>query len=269
MNEGGIGGLRELSLFSGAGGGLLGTKLLGWTAIGYVENNEYCQKVLRQRIADGFLDAAPIFGDIRKFISEGYAASYQGMVDVLSAGFPCQPFSVSGKRKGEEDSRNMWPETIKSIREVKPKFCFLENVPGLIFHPYFKTILSNLYEAGYDIDWPEIIAAADVGASQIRERVWILAHSKCIDPSIPIRAEEKVNFPKAGWSRSAMGYDLPTWPPKRRDYAKWDEIRKIPDESYFPGMAHGMAHRMDRIKAIGNGQVPAVVKTAWRLMGPQ
>src|SRR3990167_11417581 len=98
--------MRELSLFSGAGGGLLGSKLLGWNCVGYVESNEYCQKVLRQRIADGFLDAAPIFGDIRKFISEGYAASYQGMVDVVTAGFPCQPFSISGKGFGKDDHRN-------------------------------------------------------------------------------------------------------------------------------------------------------------------
>jgi DNA (cytosine-5)-methyltransferase 1 len=69
--------LNELSLFSGAGGGLLGTKLLGWKTIGYVENNEYCQKVILQRIKDGILDSPPIFGDIRKFISEGYAESYQ------------------------------------------------------------------------------------------------------------------------------------------------------------------------------------------------
>ena len=92
--------MRELSLFSGAGGGLLGSKLLGWTCVGYVENNEYCQKVLKQRIADGILDAAPIFGDIRKFISEGYARSYQGMVDVVTGGFPCQDISIAGSGAG-------------------------------------------------------------------------------------------------------------------------------------------------------------------------
>ena len=81
--------MRELSLFTGAGGGLLGTKLLGWRPVGYVENSEYCQRVIAARIRDGFLEEAPIFGDIRAFIGEGYAESYQGMVDVLSAGFPC------------------------------------------------------------------------------------------------------------------------------------------------------------------------------------
>ena len=80
--------LRELSLFSGAGGGLLGGKLLGWRTIGYVEFNEYCQQVLQARIRDGFLDDAPIFGDIREFNEGGHAEAYAGYVDILSAGFP-------------------------------------------------------------------------------------------------------------------------------------------------------------------------------------
>lgn len=80
--------LKELSLFSGAGGGLLSSRLLGWRTIGYVEFDEYCQRVLQARIRDGMLDDAPIFGDIRKFIEEGHAEAYAGNVDVISAGFP-------------------------------------------------------------------------------------------------------------------------------------------------------------------------------------
>ena len=92
--------MNYLSLFSGACGGDLGCQhLLGWNCKGYVEYEEYCQKVIRQRQKDGLLDAAPIFGDIRKFISEGYAESYKGMVDVVSGGWPCQPHSVAGKRE--------------------------------------------------------------------------------------------------------------------------------------------------------------------------
>ncbi len=80
--------LRELSLFTGAGGGVLGTKLLGWQSVGYVEFNQYCQRVIMQRIADGLLDNAPIFSDIREFIKEGHAEAYAGNVDVISGGFP-------------------------------------------------------------------------------------------------------------------------------------------------------------------------------------
>src|SRR3990167_7197429 len=124
--------MRELSLFSGAGGGLLGSKVRGWTCVGYVENNEYCQKVLRQRIADGILDPAPIFGDIRKFVSEGWAERYRGKVDIVTAGFPCQPFSTAGSMLGQDDERNMWPETIQTICQIRPPLAFLENVPNLL-----------------------------------------------------------------------------------------------------------------------------------------
>jgi DNA (cytosine-5)-methyltransferase 1 len=80
--------LRELSLFTGAGGGVLGTSLLGWRHIGYVEYNPYCQRVLHARIQDGLIDDAPIFGDIRQFNKEGHAEAYAGHTDVISAGFP-------------------------------------------------------------------------------------------------------------------------------------------------------------------------------------
>lgn len=80
--------LKELSLFTGCGGGLLGSKLLGWHTIGYVEFNKYCQQVIQARIRDGILDDAPIFGDIRDFVKEGHAEAYAGNVDVISGGFP-------------------------------------------------------------------------------------------------------------------------------------------------------------------------------------
>ena len=172
--------LNELSLFSGAGGGLLATKhLFGWNTIGYVEFNEYCQAILAQRIEDGYLDPAPIFGDIRKFNSEGYAEAYKGMVDVITAGFPCQPFSVAGKQKGESDERNMWPETWNTIRIIRPKYVLLENVPGLLNHGYIWTIYGNLTEGGYDMRWA-IISAKDVGAPHLRKRWWCVAKSNSL-----------------------------------------------------------------------------------------
>lgn len=124
--------MRELSLFTGAGGGVLGSKLLGHQIVGYVEYEKYCQEIIKQRIADGILDAAPIFGDIRRFISEGYAEAYKDVVDVVTGGFPCQPFSVAGKQKGSTDERDMWPATFSCIQIIRPKYVFIENVPGLL-----------------------------------------------------------------------------------------------------------------------------------------
>lgn len=187
-------GMRYLSLFSGAGGGDLAMQhLLGFRCVGYVEYENYCQEVLKQRIADGLLDAAPIFGDIRAFNSEGYAEAYQGMVDLITGGFPCQPFSVAGKQRGHEDERNMWPATLECIRIVRPRYAFLENVPGLLGASgdpgewdmeeaptdnirYFGTILSGLSEARYDARWITL-GADDVGANHRRKRVWIVAYA--------------------------------------------------------------------------------------------
>jgi len=169
--------MNELSLFSGAGGGLLATKhLLGWTTIGYVEIDSYCQRILIQRIKKGYLDPAPIFGDIKQFISEGYAEAYQGLVDVITAGFPCQPFSVAGKQQGEDDPRNMWPQTAKTIFIVKPQFVLLENVPGI--RRYVPVVVRNLRRIGYKVRRPLIVSARDVGAPHLRKRLWIMAYAK-------------------------------------------------------------------------------------------
>lgn len=181
--------MRELSLFTGAGGGLQGTKLLGWSHIGYVEHDKHCQRVIAQRIKDGLLDHAPIFTDIRQFIESGSAKEYKGFADVVTAGFPCQSFSIAGRKKGEADERNMWPETIEVIRQVQPAYCLLENVPGLLttgsegvedetgrsLCGYFGTILRELSECGFDATWC-VLGADEVGAaSHKRKRLWIHA----------------------------------------------------------------------------------------------
>ena len=174
--------MRELSLFSGAGGGLLGTKLLGWRSVGYVEWDGYCQAVLEARICDGVLDFAPIFGDIRAFLRDGWADRYRGLVDVVTAGFPCQPFSVAGKRKACGDERNLWPETAEVLQRVQPAFALLENVPGLLSarsadgRHYFGTVLGDLAALGFHAEWG-VLGAADVGAPHLRKRLWILAHA--------------------------------------------------------------------------------------------
>lgn len=173
--------MNELSLFTGAGGGLLGTHLLGWNPIGYVEFNDYCQRVIRARIDDGILPNAPIFGDVRAFIDHGYAASYQGLVDCVTGGFPCQPFSVAGKRAGADDERNMWPATRDCVRIIRPRYCLFENVPGVLNSGYFGTIVNDLAESGYCVRW-RILSAAEMGAPHKRDRLWIVADSQSLQP---------------------------------------------------------------------------------------
>ena len=176
--------MNELSLFTGAGGGVWASKLLGHKVIGYVEWNEYCQKVIRARIDDGSFDQAPIFTDVREFVESGAAREYRGFADVVSGGFPCQPFSVAGSRKGADDERDMWPATLQVVADIRPSFCFFENVPGLLSANmgdesgglvyYFGKILRDLAEIGFDAQWT-VLGADDVGAQHRRKRLWIKA----------------------------------------------------------------------------------------------
>jgi len=265
--------MKELSLFSGAGGGVLGTQLLGWETIGYVEYNEYCQRVIRQRIEDGYLDEAPIFSDVNAFISEGYADAYKGMVGVVSAGFPCQPFSVAGKRGAEDDPRNCWPQTIDIIRRVRPRYCLLENVGGLLSrkHRYFETILKDLAESGYDARW-KVISAAEVGGPHKRDRLWIVAHSNG-SRKLQSEGSKQDEWRWAGYggeevsdtsSERLEGRELPIG--EEEAYAPTGSTCWWHTEPRVGRVANGMAHRMDRLKALGNGQVPAVVETAFRVL---
>lgn len=246
--------MRELSLFSGAGGGLLGSKLLGWTTVGYVEYEEYCQKVLRQRIADGILDAAPIFGDIRKFISEGYADAYQGMVDVVTGGFPCQPFSVAGKGLGEFDPRNMWPQTIEVIRRVRPAIAFLENVPGLLTDKYMGRIFGDLAEAGFDCKW-DVFMASDVGAIHRRSRLWILAYAQGFG------CKRSINGKDEGGSSRRQFAQIPV---KGNPFSDQGNFRNEVRASEFIRTSNGLANRVYRIRSVGNGQVPLCMAYAFQ-----
>lgn len=248
--------MRELSLFSGAGGGLLGSKLLGWKCYGYVEFNDYCQRVIRQRIDDGILDNAPIFGDIRTFISDGYARRYRGMVDVVTAGFPCQPFSTAGKQLGADDPRNMWPSTIECIRQIRPRYAFLENVPALLSSGYFGTILADLAESGYDCRW-RVLSSAELGASHRRDRVWIVAHSMQERWPRVLRGRAKRNKKSHHRKESKASSSLD---------AIFNTISQLEKRMGEPSVSRandGLAHRVDRLEAIGNGQDPRVFARAW------
>src|SRR5699024_7718099 len=112
--------MKELSLFTGMGGGIYGSMILGWQTVAYVEQDEYCQKVISQRIQDEWFDSGEIYGDIAEF-NRTDAAKYAGQIDIITGGFPCQPFSVGGKRKGTSDDRWLFDEIIKTIKTVQPR----------------------------------------------------------------------------------------------------------------------------------------------------
>jgi DNA (cytosine-5)-methyltransferase 1 len=289
--------LNELALFAGAGGGLLASILLGWRVVCAVEKDRYCRRVLLQRQKDGLLPLFPVWDDVQDFEGE----PWRGKVQVVTAGFPCQPFSSAGKRLGEKDERNMWPHTIRILREVGAEWALLENVPGLVTSGYFGTILSNLAEAGFDAEW-DVFSAADDGAPHFRERLWIVAHAQCAErgaktqegdepnvgdtPEIGRRqehTENKVQKRRASPDRANfMAHTLfkrqssKRWPsPPGCQQQKWEpprialterERKRLIGLGIEPGLGgspYGVAYRVDRLKAIGNGQVPSVAVRAW------
>ena len=285
--------MRELSLFSGGGGGIYGSKLLGWKTVGYVEYDDYCQRIIAQRIRDGVFDCAPIFGDIRTFAAL-HAAKYRGLVDVVTAGFPCQPFSTAGKQRGADDERNMWPQTLEVIRAVRPQYALLENVPGLLGkHRYFETILKDLSEAGYDARWV-CLSAAEVGAPHKRERLWILAHSndagsgasrhgshchgaatieKREDQSLcgACRCGEALADAESGrFQRVRLQGGRPeserSGIQSESSGVNGREGRWWASEPDVGRVVDGVASRRNRLKTLGNGQVPAVFAEAWRIL---
>jgi len=256
--------VNELALYPGLGAPLASI-LCGWRTVAYVEHDAYCVRVLLERIEEGHIPAAPIWDDARTFDGR----PWRDVVDIVTAGFPCQPFSVAGRRQGESDERNLWPDTLRIIREVGPRYVFLENVPGLLSSGYFGTIFGDLAESGFDAEWG-VLSAAAVGAPHLRKRLWILADSEGVQRERLLgSAADRV-----------LSENVPDPVCVRRHGRQDDEGAEAPcggrPEAWSSGcgwwssepgvgrLAHGVAHRVDRLRALGNGWVPAVAAGAWR-----
>ena len=239
--------MNELALFAGAGGGILGGKLLGWRTVCAVEIDTYARKVLLARQADGCLDPFPIWDDVTTFDGN----PWRGRVDVVSGGFPCQDISVAGKGAGIDGQRSgLWSEFARIIGEVQPAFVWVENSPMLLVRGIDR-VLWDLAALGYDARWG-VVGGNHAGAVQKRERVWIVARAAqvgllpCDVPSREL-CQRPFDSVVAGVRESLIrDADLPS------------DIR-----------AHyGVAGWVDRLACCGNGQVPGVVKLAWEtLMG--
>lgn len=274
--------MRHLSLFTGAGGSEWTAKLLGWDTLAAVESDPFCRQVLRARIDDGSFPPFEIFDDVRTLSGD----AWRGKIDIISAGFPCQPFSVAGKQQGADDDRNMWPETARIIREVRPRLVFLENSINLRCAStgyYLAAALRDLAILGFDAEW-EVLSAASLGAPHIRRRLWILAytHSERVrdQQAEDGRVDSTPIASNAGEARQASadtgGERCPPVSPYSRahkhsqtsghgtDGSACDVWGTWPFEPGFCGVVHGLADRFNRVKALGNGWVPIVAATAFR-----
>lgn len=275
---------------------MLGSSLLGWEPIGAVEFDPYAREVLLRRQQDGMLPMFPIWDDVRTLrLGNSETKSYCEAVRevakneglVITAGFPCQPFSAAGNRKGANDSRNMWPDTCRILGELRPEIALLENVPRLLSFDYFGQILGDLAELGYDAEW-EIVSAKSLGAPHQRDRLWILAYDRCRVTRIIAITTIKRNCKKkdttSWWSVDPSTSTKVTNPSSKRSSHRTQKIQipKTQDtsinsravctklinkeggtEPIMERMVDGVANRVDRIKAIGNGQVPIVAAYAF------
>ncbi len=161
-----------LSLCSGVGGLDLGVRLAQPNArtVCYVEIEAFACEVLATRMEEQALDEAPIWTDLRRFNGK----PWRGTVDCITAGYPCQPFSVAGKQKGADDPRHLWPEVCRVVEEVKPSMCFFENVGGHL-RLGFEQVHDDLQRLGYSVK-AGLFSAKEVGATHKRERLFIMAY---------------------------------------------------------------------------------------------
>ena len=174
MSDGKLGNsLKHGSLFSGIGGFDLAAQWMGWDNIFHCEWNTFGQQILQY-----YWPNAITYEDITKTDF----SIHRGKIDILTGGFPCQPYSNAGSRKGKEDERHLWPEMLRAIREIKPKWIVGENVSGILSWSkglVFEEIQNDLENEGYEIQ-PILLPAIGVGADHIRERVWFVAYSSSV-----------------------------------------------------------------------------------------
>ena len=251
--------MNELALFAGAGGGILGGHLLGWRTVCAVEWEPYPASVLVARQNDGLLPPFPIWDDIQTFDGK----PWQGIVDVVSGGFPCQDISSAGKGAGIDGERSgMWREMARIIHEVRPRYALVENSPMLTSRG-LGTVLGDLASMGFDARWG-VLGAADVGANHQRDRIWIVANAYNARlerwEQQPQVSNEKRNLADTDSAQRKRNECSQRIGAQHTDFgsASWWSI-----EPNVGRVADGVAARVDRLKAIGNGQVPLCAATAF------
>ena len=278
--------MNELALFAGAGGGILGGKLLGWRTVCAVEWEPYPASVLCARQNDGLLPPFPIWDDIQTFDGN----PWRGIVDVVSGGFPCTDISAAGKGAGiDGEASGMWREMARVIYEVRPRYVFVENSPMLTSRGLGR-VLGDLASMGFDARWG-VLGAADVGANHQRNRIWIVGkqmaytvnsrqlRKKRLENNCSSQrrwqSPDDANQKSKVFGKNANASCSDVERQRAVTIGIKQELRNIGDKSWWAvepnvgRVANGVAARVDRLKAIGNGQVPLCAATAWRILNEQ
>ena len=246
--------LNVLSLFAGVGGMELGLERAGMTTVAQVEIDPYCQRVLARHWPE-----VPRHDDVLTFpewwIIEG---GLRPSVDVVCAGFPCQPFSLAGKQLGTNDERWMWPATAAAIRAVRPAYVLLENVSALVRDAVaFGAVLGDLHALGLDAEWATL-RASDFGAPTPRERVKLLAYPARFDGVARNRLGQGRDGEAPIAARGLRGLALAE---KRAAADQW-----LATEPRVDRLVDGIPDQSHRLRCAGNAVVPAVTERIGRLI---
>lgn len=274
--------LTVLDLFSGIGGFSLGLEQAGMETVAFCEIDPFCRKVLQKHWPH-----TPIFEDIRKLDGR----DFKGKVDLICGGFPCQPFSVAGRKKGTQDNRDLWPEMFRLIQQIQPTWVIGENVAHFINMAFTRT-KADLESEGYTVQ-PFIIPACAVGAPHRRDRVWIIAyrHGDSAQPTgcgsgVGGKKTSSLQTPEQGRNRQTVldsrcsivpGADTTNTNYKRCKGREQKSLSGQQNESWessgsykgwrdgWPvstsrvcGVDDGIPNRAHRLRALGNSVVPQI-----------
>ena len=243
----------------------MGLERAGMKTVGFCEKDLFCQRILKKHWPD-----VPIHSDIRELDGR----QYEGTVDVVSGGFPCQPFSVAGKQRGKDDDRALWPEMLRVIREVEPAWVIGENVPGIIGME-LDSVLSDLESEGYSCQ-AFVLPACAVDAPHRRDRVWVVA---CTDRNSEsndsIDEEQRPRELVADSQSKRMERDWSfgveeSQPSCSQRLSGRDSSGGGPRiwqaEPGVGRVANGVSHRVDRLRGLGNAVVPQLIQAIGELV---
>ncbi|MBX3447497.1 MAG: DNA cytosine methyltransferase [Parvibaculaceae bacterium] len=287
--------LNGLALCAGYGGLELGIHIAepGYRTVCFVEREAHAAATLVSRMEDEALDRAPVWSDVKSFDGR----PWRGRIHILTAGYPCQPFSSSGKRRGAADPRHLWPDIARIIGETEPEWVFLENVLGHLDLGFFD-VGRELQRMGFRVK-AGLFSAAEAGASHWRQRLFVLAHADREQQREPRRTAHRAGRPHVrnseGHEGSAEGAeggvesvdallapaaidrlpagderrdDLPLFAPAPGELAAWHTcLRRDPSlQPALHGVDDGVADRMDELRAAGNGVCSLAAALAYRTL---
>ena len=278
--------MKVLDLFSGIGGFSLGLERAGMETVAFCEYDDKARQVLRKHWPD-----VPQYDDVRTLTKEQLENDGIESIRLICGGYPCQPFSTAGKRKGEDDDRHLWPELFRLVQEIRPTWVLCENVAGHISMG-LDSVLADLESEGYSSQ-TFVIPACAVGTYHRRDRVWILAHSdeqqrrwvRCggviEQDSAPIRSSQNDDAQSSGQGSEVMAHasgkrlqgGQETGNPERGGAQRNELLAGCGERSepsnWLPEpavgrVANGVPGRVDRLKQLGNAVVPQVVEVIGR-----